>query len=70
MALKLQDWMTANDYSVHDVAKAVEVAPHSVANWLAEKNVPNSTTMRRIIELTGGEIQPNDFFEAFLPKEK
>jgi len=68
--MKLQEWMTANNYSLHDVAAAVGVAPHSCANWLAEKNVPNSTTMRRIIELTKGQVRPDDFFAAFLPKRK
>ena len=66
--MTLQEWMTANDYSVHDVAAAVDTVPHNVANWLAGNNVPNSTKMRLVIDLTKGDVTPNDFYE--LPARK
>lgn len=66
--MKLQRWMTANGYSLHDVAKAVEAAPHTVANWLQETHVPGKAKMAKIIELTGGQTTPNDFYS--LPKKK
>ncbi len=68
--MKLQEWMTANGYSLHDMAAAVEVSPRSVANWLDGSNVPNSTAMRRIIELTGGAVRPDAFFELPVRKAK
>ena len=55
--------MTANGYSLHDLARAVEAAPHTVAYWLNESHVPGKTKMLRIIELTKGTVCPNDFYD-------
>jgi DNA-binding XRE family transcriptional regulator len=68
--VKLQNWLTINGLSVHDLAKAVDAAPHTCANWLAGNNVPNRTMMNKIIKLTGGAVRPDEFYDLPMRKAK
>ena len=62
--MNLEKWMKKEKKTQQEVADALEVSQCVVSLWLSRKRVPCAKVMRKIVEYTGGEVQPNDFYEG------
>lgn len=64
-AMKLKAWLDSQvpPLTQFDFAARIQRDPSTVTKWLKEGTVPDSTTMRRIIEETGGAVRPDDFYD-------
>lgn len=66
--MKLKDWRRRNSRTQADVARALNVHPLTVSTWERGDKRPDAANMEAIATLTGGAVQPNDFFA--LPQER
>lgn len=69
--MKLKDWLAAQNPPVTQSAFAARVGrdPSTVTKWMLDEVVPDSTTMRRILEETKGQVTPNDFYGLSTPDQ-
>jgi transcriptional regulator with XRE-family HTH domain len=58
----LHNWRVANNMGPGDAARLLGVRPITVWRWETGRSMPSAADLRRIIELTGGAVTPNDFF--------
>lgn len=49
---------------VHFFVAVLGVTPAAVRMWAAGERIPGRAHMLKIVEITGGQVQPNDFYEA------
>lgn len=62
--MKLSQYLDINEITLSAFADAVGVAnPSVVQKWAKQTRVPKPALMRRIFLVTGGAVQPNDFFD-------
>ena len=65
--MTLRDFLTAYSVSPAQFAKEVGAAHRiTVHRWTDGSRIPNRQYMRRIIDATGGRVQPADFYEHLL----
>lgn len=60
---KFKQWLKNNNKKVADVARDLGLTHCVVRVWVETDRVPSRENMQKIIAYTGGEIQPNDFYE-------
>lgn len=60
--MKLSDFMTANDMTPKGLGDRLGVNPETVRTWLRGEAIPRREAMESLIEISGGQVQPNDFF--------
>lgn len=60
--MTLSEWMEANGISDEGLAEKLEIDRSTVSRFRRGKLMPSNDTMRRIIEVTSGSVQPNSFF--------
>lgn len=62
--MTLDDFLSspATTMTKADLASALGVSQISVNRWLAETRFPDKETILRIEELTGGRVQPADWY--------
>jgi transcriptional regulator with XRE-family HTH domain len=60
--MHLTQYLADRKMSVSAFAEAVGVTPQAVHRYLNDERLPQREVMLRIIEVTGGEVRPNDFF--------
>ncbi|MCR9256203.1 MAG: helix-turn-helix transcriptional regulator [Alphaproteobacteria bacterium] len=62
--MKLADWIRAQNLTLSEVGRACGVDNHSnFRRYVTGKTIPRPETMARIVEVTGGAVQPNDFYD-------
>ena len=62
-AMTLKDWLSAKDMSALEMGKLVGLKePNSIYRWLRGELRPSQKHMSKIVEITEGEVTPNDFF--------
>lgn len=60
--MKLTAYMTKNCITPRQIADLVgDVSLSGVVKWMRDERVPRPEQMRRIHEVTKGEVTPNDF---------
>ena len=62
-AMKLVDYLKQQNLSISEFARRAQILPSTASRAVHGKVLPSERTMRRIIDATGGAVQPNDFFE-------
>lgn len=60
--MTLGEWMEANGLSDEALAEKLSVDRSTASRFRRGKLMPSNDTMRRIIDVTGGVVQPNSFF--------
>lgn len=60
---KLRSWRRAQALSVQDAAARVPVSRQTWHSWERGGSIPPDQLMRRVFEITGGAMQPNDFYD-------
>lgn len=62
--MKLNDWLKEEGQTYSWLAREVGASHASVARrWCLEGMVPTSRFMTKIVMLTEGKVQPNDFYK-------
>lgn len=61
--MKLIDYMKLHGKTDQDIAAAVGKTPSGVRKWMYGERIPRPDQMRKITEITGGEVTANDFFD-------
>jgi transcriptional regulator with XRE-family HTH domain len=61
--MKLADWRRRNNLTQQQLADDLGCIVTSIARYETGLRRPDSATMIRIYRLTGGEVEPNDFYE-------
>lgn len=60
--MKLAPYMTAKKISPEEMAALVgEASASGVIKWMREERVPRPEQQRKIFDITGGVVTPNDF---------
>ena len=62
--MKIEEWMQRENKTQQEVADALGVSQGVVSLWLKGERLPRPENMQKIVELTGGEVQPNDFYKG------
>ena len=62
-AMRLSDYLSEQGHGDAEFAVAIGVDRSSVNRMRNGKLVPSPAVMQRIIELTGGRVTANDFFD-------
>ena len=60
--MTLKDWLTAKCVSVSEFALQIGRKAETVRRYTTGERIPDKETMPLIVEHTGGEVTPNDFF--------
>lgn len=60
---KLGEWLHRNDINTLQFASRIGCCWSSISHFCAGKRTPSYELMRRIYVETGGEVQPNDFYD-------
>lgn len=60
--MQLEAFMKDRQMDAAAVAAAVGVSPEAVRKWLRGERIPRPAQMRRIVQMSGGEVRPADFY--------
>lgn len=61
--LKLKDWIEKSGKSIKEVAEDLKCNYEDIRRYCAGEVIPRPDRMAKIVDYTGGEVQPNDFYE-------
>lgn len=61
--MRLSDYLHQKNLTDAAFARLVGISSEAVRRY-KDKRVPEPKVMRKIIEVTDGQVQPNDFFPA------
>ncbi|MFZ4687873.1 MAG: helix-turn-helix transcriptional regulator [Polymorphobacter sp.] len=64
----LKRWRESQVLTVQQLAQMVPVARQTWYSWERGATVPPQELMARIVEITGGAVQPNDFYPKALQR--
>lgn len=67
MTHKLREWRHAKGFTILQVAERLAVKPEMLSKWERGVHIPAPANLEAIYTITGGEIEPNDFFKLELP---
>ena len=60
--MRLSEYLQSNNLTSADLAAKIgNVTSEAVRLWATGKRVPRAEQMRRIVEVTEGQVTPNDF---------
>lgn len=63
--MKLADWLKKHKITPTEFGRRIGVeSPSTTARYARGERVPRPSIMKKIIEETKGQVQPNDFHEA------
>jgi DNA-binding transcriptional regulator YiaG len=60
-SMKLTDYLNLESMTHADFARLIEVSREAVRLWTAGERTPRKEQMQRIMEVTDGQVTPNDF---------
>lgn len=61
--MKLESYLEKTKTSVADLAALLGVKRQTVYSYLRKEKIPSADTMARVVEVTGGAVTPNDFYD-------
>ena len=62
--MKLKSYIRGEGLTYQQFAEKINVSSARTVQRYAEGRIPEPNIMRRIVLATGGQVQPNDFFEV------
>lgn len=60
--MKLQTYIEKASITQEQFAASLGVTQAAVSRWIQGKKLPRPEAMKRISEITSGEVTPNDFY--------
>jgi uncharacterized protein YjcR len=62
--MKLIDYLRSKEMRPDDLAEMIgNVSVSGVRKWISGERIPRRDQMEKIVEVTAGEVLPNDFFD-------
>lgn len=61
--MKFDKWIEKEGKTIADVARDFSCRHGVVRRWCLGLAIPRPEMMAKIVEYTGGQVQPNDFYE-------
>ena len=58
----LQTYLDKNNKTVADMARELDVLHCVALRWVNGARVPSKENMQKIYEWSGGQVEPNDFY--------
>lgn len=65
--MTLEEYRKAHGITLTAFARMVGVAHSTVLRWETKESLPSRWRMERIQAVTGGAVQPNDFWQGAAP---
>ena len=62
--MKLSIWRKAQGLTLAEVAERVDVTEVTLSRYERGERIPAREIMPKIVEATGGAVQPNDFYSV------
>lgn len=60
--MTLADWLKRENLSPTDFGKRIGKAQATISRYATGKRIPEPEIMALIVEATGGDVTPNDFY--------
>lgn len=61
--MKLTDYCSQEKMNFSDVARKIGATPQAVRAWAIGSRIPSRAWMQKIVSLSNGAVQPNDFYD-------
>lgn len=61
---RLKKYLKEHGITGAQFAEMLGVAQAAVSMWLTGERFPSRRNIQKIVEITGGEVQPNDFYKG------
>lgn len=61
--MQLKEWIEKSGKTMKEFADILKSNYEDVRRYCAGEVIPRPDRMAKIVELTGGEVQPNDFYK-------
>lgn len=61
--MRLNIWLEKKKVSRANFAKMLNMTERGVSMWINGERIPTRENMLEIIEATGGQVKPNDFYK-------
>ena len=62
--MQLNEWIEKSGKKQEEIAKDLGFSQADISRYCAGDVIPRPDRMQKIVELTGGEVQPNDFYKG------
>lgn len=62
--MQLRDWLERQGLSYTQFGSAISRSAEAVRRYANGERVPDRQTMQKIVQQTGGQVMPNDFYEV------
>ena len=59
---KLKQYLKEHNLTGAEFAELIGVGQSAVSMWLTGDRFPSRENIQKIVEVTSGEVQPNDFY--------
>ena len=61
--MKLHDYLKEQNIPITSFANSVGVRRQAIHSYISGEKYPSPKTLKRIVEITNGEVMPNDFYD-------
>lgn len=61
---KLKQYLKEHNLTGAEFAELIGVGQSAVSMWLTGDRFPSRENIQKIVEVTSGEVQPNDFYKG------
>lgn len=68
--MQLADYLKANGISDEDFGQSIGVTRQAVHRYKTFDRFPERPVLTKIVEVTGGDVTPNDFLPDHTPTEQ
>ena len=62
--MTLKEYVKINNFSQYRFAKMMDISPANISRWITGKNIPSLHYLKKIKEITGGQVTIVDFYEG------
>lgn len=62
--MRFSDFITQSGKTQSQVAEELGTSQANVSRWSSGESLPEATLIKKIYDWSGGEVQPNDFYEV------
>ena len=65
--MTLLEYLQKNNISLTDFARSIGTTPSNVYRWAKDGDIPRPDRMQAIVNATGGQVMPADFYADLSP---
>jgi transcriptional regulator with XRE-family HTH domain len=62
--MRIEDWAKSRGLQLQQVAEKLGISGGHIGDWISGRSWPGREMMKRVRDLTGGEVMPNDFLDV------